>query len=297
LNDTFCYLCSPIHTSCQNGRKRFLHDPTREPVRLQIRYPEDKIFLIAARHIVNGTYYDFEQLDELAQKLRDKGVTVHRPVYNRLQSIGINNLTECKTWIEQESVKTNIYGTCPEGFVIYFDNIPTMKMKNKDYHNTHQLRTGSLLFLRNTCITAFFQGTLDDIMGHLRPSLLLFVAELKAKFQLFLDHYTKIASQIRETVHTQLEPIPQSERDKKKWHLFAQELQSGKYHFEGKYNLNGFLFSQKKIILEGNIDSNHFVIWLKQNHIHFHEFWKQSEIPEIVDAEKIQEKVVLPLKE
>lgn len=56
------------------------------------------------------------------------------------------------------------------------------------------------------------------------------------------------------------------------------------------------MFTQKKEILNGNFDTNQFSIWLKQNFNFFHEFWKQSNVSEIIEAEKIQEKVVIDNK-
>lgn len=75
--------------------------------------------------------------------------------------------------------------------------------------------------------------------------------------------------------------------------MFAKEAKSDSYNFRTKFNLCGFLFSQKKAIMEDTVDPNPFAQWLKQNHFHFSDYWKETEIPEIVEGEKLQEKVVL----
>lgn len=61
--------------------------------------------------------------------------------------------------------------------------VPLAKMKNKSYHNTHQILTGNLLFVRNKAIQFYFEDSLDDVAKELssREPIRLFVIELKQK--------------------------------------------------------------------------------------------------------------------
>eukprot|EP01126_Amoeba_proteus_P061934 TRINITY_DN835_c0_g1_i18.p1 TRINITY_DN835_c0_g1~~TRINITY_DN835_c0_g1_i18.p1 ORF type:complete len:201 (+),score=43.35 TRINITY_DN835_c0_g1_i18:615-1217(+) len=184
-------------------------------------------------------------------------------------------------------------------------------MKNTSYHDTHTLLTGNLLFVRSKTIDAYFKDTLDDIFDTLRqrPSIVLFLDELKHKVQMFTEIALKKSQELRNLVREGLKNTQDSEKNKHLWRIYASHVKS---HFSMVVfpeklfpslplqpplicTLEGFLFSQKMIIMNGDESeiSRSFLSWLKSNYHLFNEYWKKTNVEEILKWEKIQEKVVL----
>ncbi|KAL6053261.1 FecR domain-containing protein [Balamuthia mandrillaris] len=243
------------------------------------KYPQDTVFLIGARHRVNGTVLSKQKLDEVASRLG-----VMRPQYILPSEEGIETLSALRRWIESEAKRTDLYGEVPEGFVVYWQNVPVAKMKNKSYLDKHGLITGNLLYNRNIVIQRYFEGTLDDVQGVLQPSILLFIDELKAKV---LQKIKVVEEMCRDLFETKLPPDL-------KQHPKARALypQAVKKHISLKYD--SFFFQHKERLVFGIEEEEEVPFgglvmeWLKKNYAKFNTEWKQTNIPEILEAERQQ---------
>jgi len=58
--------------------------------------------------------------------------------------------------------------------------------------------------------------------------------------------------------------------------------------------LVGFLFGFKQVLWNDETDAGQLFVntWLKSHYDLYNDFWKSTEVPEILEQEKIQEKVV-----
>lgn len=72
------------------------------------------------------------------------------------------------------------------------------KMKNKSYHNTHQILTGNLLFVRNKAIQFYFEDALDDVAKELesREPIRLFLIELKQKVHNLIEKAVEVRKHV-----------------------------------------------------------------------------------------------------
>lgn len=83
--------------------------------------------------------------------------------------------------------------------------------------------------------------------------------------------------------------------EKAKWSVFSTQTNLFKSELQKSETMNfsSYFFSIKLELMEGKEYRDATVKWLKKNYTFFDKFWKQSEISEILEAEKIQEKVYL----
>lgn len=65
----------------------------------------------------------------------------------QFQGTGISSLKEARDFVEQEAKKSE-YGVNPEGFVVYYKDVPLCKLKNNSYVQKHGIITGGLLNVR-----------------------------------------------------------------------------------------------------------------------------------------------------
>jgi len=137
-------------------------------------YAEDHLTLLAIRKS------DFSMM--LRSDLEEivKGTLIRLPNFI---DIAFNNYDEINQFTENESLKEDVYGKIPEGFVGYdlTLNIPIFKKKNRRYLVAHQLNTGDPRFiLKNICL-AVFNGTIDDYYISLSDENKEYVARLGQK--------------------------------------------------------------------------------------------------------------------
>lgn len=83
--------------------------------------------------------------------------------------------------------------------------------------------------------------------------------------------------------------------DKVKWSLFSAQVVKMKEEILEKeqVNLTSYLYSVKDKLMKGQEIREDTVAWVRKNHNFFDAYWKKSEVEEIIQAEKLQEKVVL----
>eukprot|EP01129_Flabellula_baltica_P007867 TRINITY_DN3085_c0_g1_i1.p1 TRINITY_DN3085_c0_g1~~TRINITY_DN3085_c0_g1_i1.p1 ORF type:complete len:498 (+),score=116.20 TRINITY_DN3085_c0_g1_i1:69-1562(+) len=242
-------------------------------------YPEDSLFLFGARHLENGQRMDLDVLDNIAEEIP----TLKRPVFFTFENLGITNLEELESFVDAEAKKTN-YGENPEGFVVYLDGVPVAKMKNKYYHNVHQILTGSTLYLRNRAISAYFEEELDDIQHLFPPYIHEYLGELKEKVKSLMDTTSQFTLELRREILEDIEAHP----DANKWKLYSQHVNSS-----NEKALKGFLFRYKVEILESpEMIRKYFWEHLKEKYPMYHHVWTDTQNEEIQKAEKIQEKAV-----
>eukprot|EP01124_Arcella_intermedia_P003883 TRINITY_DN12191_c0_g1_i2.p1 TRINITY_DN12191_c0_g1~~TRINITY_DN12191_c0_g1_i2.p1 ORF type:complete len:551 (+),score=162.82 TRINITY_DN12191_c0_g1_i2:43-1695(+) len=255
-------------------------------------YQEDKLFLIGIRSKKDGSCLSIPQTDQFVQKLKDLNCRVVRPVVVKLGTIGIKTLKEIEDWIEQES-KKDIYGSHPEGFVLLKDAVPVAKMKNSSYHSIHQILTGPLFFVRNTAIDHHFKGTIDDIYGLLPPPIQRFTGDLKKKTEVLLEEVRKLAQKLLK------EFMSKVQEKTKGWERIYADIvkKEAKISLEGKsYFLVGFFFQFKETLVwsqEREIGELFLSSYLKDNYLTFSDYWKATDIPELLEELKLQQKIII----
>jgi hypothetical protein len=82
--------------------------------------------------------------------------------------------------------------------------------------------------------------------------------------------------------------------EKDKWSLFSVQVAKMKEDVLARENLNltSYLFYVKDKLMKGMEVREDTVAWVRKNHGFFDAHWKKSEVDEIIQAEKLQEKVV-----
>jgi len=267
--------------------------------RIVTKYPVDKLFLIGGRQLISGTLLLPHQIDQIVHQFGQKNCKISRPIVKSLKELGISSLKECLSWIEVESFNSEIYGEIPEGFVLLNEGIPVAKMKNDKYFEKHRLLTGSILFLRNKCLELFFEEKLDDLIYLFPNPIKQYAEELKIRSKLLALKVHELVTKIKSDVNEKL----LESKDPKNWEKFYAVVVKANNIieidvYEKRFNLNvvGFLFTEKNLLRKEDADIPQIFLkdWLKSHYNIFDDFWKTTQVPEIIQELKIQEKVSLP---
>lgn len=82
--------------------------------------------------------------------------------------------------------------------------------------------------------------------------------------------------------------------EKNKWTLYSSLVTTTKEEIFKKeqINLTNYLFHIKEKLMKGVEIREETVSWVRRNHSFYDTFWKKSEVEEIIEAEKLQEKVL-----
>jgi len=121
-------------------------------------YESNRVYYITARHNENGEY-----LSNGAPEFQN----MHTLRSFNLEDLKIDTLIGLEDFAEQESVREDVYGKVPEGFVLYNRNVPVAKIKNNKYLVYHRLCTGNAGYTIRNLNEIIFAGNIDDFYGDL----------------------------------------------------------------------------------------------------------------------------------
>ena len=209
-------------------------------------YGEARCVLLAARHTESGQWLDAN--DPRFGALLEPG-NVRRPVRHDLTENEITNFTELHRFVERESRRDpEVYGQRPEGFVLYSERAPVAKIKNARYLQHHHIRGGDERIARLMVAEAFVVGTIDDLIGSLRPEL----RELAEHLQTFVPDMMR-------ATHTMLSDLEGRDPENRKG--YAAEVKS-----RVAPEVQPFFFQHRPAICAGESDLvEKLQIWLVQH--------------------------------
>jgi hypothetical protein len=151
-------------------------------------YDNDSIFLNSIRDNITGDYSDFGEMMVFSNRV---GVKIGKKF--KFSDFGIKTKEQLIAWVEEESTKEDVYGTVPEGFVVYQNNQPVAKVKNQRYVLHHHHNTGSKNYILKNIINSFFLGFIDDFYGSLLQPEKDFIDKLKEDirtYQIEVDEFS-----------------------------------------------------------------------------------------------------------
>lgn len=151
-----------------------------EDNRIVTRYGYDHAVMLGIRDRNSGLYLDTKEHISFFRNVR-------LPIRLSLHENDIETIQDLYELAEKESVHP-MYGEYPEGFVVYENDIPIAKIKNKKYLFLHKVGGGDIKQSMNQIVDAIFKGYLDDVYDSLTKKLKHFalniqeqVRELEAK--------------------------------------------------------------------------------------------------------------------
>lgn len=220
-----------------------------EENRIVTRYTHNHAVLLGCRHVEDGDCVPPMNLEGF------NGARLPRLI--KVTDLGCKNLHDVKKFVEKESENTDKYGEYPEGFVVYWDNHPIAKLKNKKYLSLHSVSGGDMGHAKNNIIDAIFLGYLDDIYDALSDRLKSFADKIKDKVNKMED----------DALH-QIESLSSQNFETRKDFALAVQKNVPK-------NFWGFFFKNTNKFLSNKvIDIEEFEFWLKTTYRKFD--WKNE---------------------
>lgn len=233
-----------------NPRLTYLLELCCEENRIVTRYTHNHAVLLGCRDIETGEYYP--PMDMAGFK------NVRLPIRDKVTDIGLSNLFDVKKFVEKESENHEKYGQYPEGFVIYKNNQPIVKFKNKKYLSLHSVSGGDIPHAKNQIIDAIFLGYLDDIYDVLADSLKSFANTIKDK----VNHMEDV------TLHQIKSLGSRSYNNRKDFALSVKDSVPA--------NMQPFFFQNIDKFLSGSApNADDFEYWLKTHYKKFN--WEDLE--------------------
>lgn len=139
------------------------------------QYNKEQTYLLGVRSNESGAYLDF---DSAPVKLLTELDGIALPKRIKLENLALETKEELMLFIEQES-RTNQYGKCPEGFVLYRNQEPIAKLKNRTYLQFFYTLGGNKDLAKKGIMESVVAGSIDDIYGHLDQDLQAYADKLK----------------------------------------------------------------------------------------------------------------------
>ena len=270
----------------------FLFELCCEANKVVTKYDKDRLLLIGARHKITGVNKTYPELKEVQQEFTNIGVDLELPRIENLKQHKIQNIKQAKKWVEDEALQKNVekMGDVPEGWCLWIDGVPLAKMKNTKYLDKHGIITGNALYVRNIVIKRFWEGTLDDVYSVLSEGMKKFVEELKEKVGELMKEAEKVVQGFRQVLK---EKNYWEQDTKKRGAVFAKTVQLWSDNTKNVKSWKGLLFiAKEEIIKQQESDCEIASItmkWLKDgNWKKFEDTWKNTNITEITQAQKIQ---------
>ena len=220
--------------------------------RIITKYKRDHLKLLGIRHTKTGEHISALSWARYALFPHD---IVQIPKWYDLHYLNISNINQLNDWVENESLKYDVYGEWPEGFVLYKDAIPIAKFKNQKYINLHAVGGGDIGHSKNKIIDAIFLEHIDDIYNVLTNSLKEFCDNVKNQYSNLLIAQNKILDQINNMNFD-------SKKDFALWINSNVESRIRPYFFQNADNL-----------IKNNKTNVSFDEWMKSHYLKFD--WKK----------------------
>lgn len=179
-------------------------------------YESNRVYYITARHNATGEY-----ISDAAPQFQNMYTLRNFSV----EDLKIDTLVGLEEFAEAESVREDLYGKVPEGFVLYNRNTPVAKIKNNKYLVYHRLCTGNAGYTIRNLNEIIFAGNIDDFYGDLNDTQKIYIDNLRA----FVRNLQGETSKFCETIADGL-----SRKD------FALTLEADEHlkHFKGFFFMN-----------------------------------------------------------
>lgn len=204
-------------------------------------YNADMVVLLGIR---NNTNFSLNDIDI---NVESEKLSVKTPY--RFSQV-INTHAELQEWIEEISLREDLFGRTPEGVVGIFNNIPVFKGKNIKYCQYHKLITGDKTYVLKNIIATVFHGNIDDIYPDINEELKSFVDRLVVEINRIRADVLKSIKEFSDIgIH-----------DRKAFALRLKNLAS-LYESCGTYS--AFYFDKRELILRGEYVD--IVEWLVEN--------------------------------
>lgn len=208
------------------------------------QYAQEKVYLLGIRANASGAYLSFDSTMALFLTGFDG---IHLPEVIKVEDLGLTLKDELVLFVEQQSRESK-YGKWPEGFVLYVDQAPIAKLKNRTYLQCFYTLGGDKVLAKKGIMEAVISGSIDDIYGHLDEELQAYADELKHR----------VAEQMRET-YAFMERVGGN-----------SELNPRAFAFAVKTDVlpqfQSFFFKNRQALLNGTLDGRQaFEDWLHVN--------------------------------
>ena len=245
--DSFHKTCTYIFELCT-------HDN-----RIVTQYPEDVVYLIAAREKHYGQYLTDQSVDDFCLELMEAGANIKRPDLKFFYTLGFTSFKDVLAWVEIQAENPS-FGKFPEGFVIYRGGIPVAKMKNAKYLAAFHVSGGNKGHAKNQIIELVFQNKLDDVYATMIPELQQFADTIKQR----------VANLGSEVIKAGIEIMKGNYPTQKDYALAIQNKVVNK-------QLHAFFYSNKEQVLAGQNLSDLYTAWIKDYYKRFLDLWKEKE--------------------
>jgi hypothetical protein len=259
------------------------------------KYTTERIYLLGSLDSKTGNTSTQDELDEIALKLH-----ILRPTRCKAKDEAITSLEKALEWVEMQSKpneNSGRFGEWPEGFVVYYLDRPICKLKNRAYNDRHVFYSSDLLHMRNLMIERYFAGTTDDVIGFCPSPIIAFVDELATKIQRLLNIAIDARASFITSNKTKLEAVPKETRPSK----LAELVRSDPSLTQLGLQMGKFFLKHKEVILGDPLPADStvkemYMAWLDLNWKSIMEYWRATEIAEILEEDRSREKERVPRK-
>lgn len=252
------------------------------------RYETERIYLLGALSKTNFDFFAQTKIDEIALQLN-----VMRPSRVTAKSQGITSLQEALKWVEEQAdpaKNDGKFGAWPEGFVVYYREQPLCKMKNRAYNDRHVFYASDLVHMRRLIVERFFAGTTDDVLGFCPPPIVSYIDELTQKVQNLVNIVVLDWKRLSGAIASGLKSIPAEEAP-----TYVVNLLFGDESIKDR-GLSKFFVKKKALLLDQEENQEDeasiremFMSWLTVNWKSLSEYWKDTDVREIVVEEMTRE--------
>lgn len=251
------------------------------------RYATERIYLLGSLDAATGKTSTQVELDEIALRLN-----CLRP--NRISSreAGITSLESALKWVEDQAIpakNAGKFGDWPEGFVVYHLDRPIAKLKNRAYNDRHAFYANDLLHMRNLMIERYFLGTTDDVLAFCPAPIVAFVDEMPKKVQHLFDLIINEIKRLSPIVKAATKDFKESETAAAIAELIRTDPGVQQYSLPRFFMKFKHLLTAEPLTPESNVKEI-FLAWLDMNWKGIMEYWRTSNIPELVEEERVREK-------
>lgn len=250
------------------------------------RYPTERIYLLGSIDTATGNVLTQDQLDAAAAALK-----VMRPTRCFAKEENITSLASTLAWIEEQSkptVSNGRFGEYPEGFVVYYQDRPICKLKNRFYNDRHAFYAKDLSHMRNLMIERYFAGTTDDVLSFCPPPIVAFVEEMTVKVQ---DLFKVVVVERKKLVDA-MTAMCTNVANENRVGVFSQ-LVANSESLRQNY-LSKFFLKYKDIVIaphppsEAQLKEN-YLSWLDSNWKSLSDYWRSTKVPELVEEDKARD--------
>lgn len=141
------------------------------------KYGQEKVFLLGIRNNESGAYLNLEN-PLTTVLLASEGICLPEKI--ALKDLALETKEDLLLLIEKES-RQKKYGKWPEGFVLFRNQEPIAKLKNRTYLQCFYTLGGNTELAKKGIMESVITGSIDDIYGHLDEDLKMYADKLKIR--------------------------------------------------------------------------------------------------------------------